>query len=257
MSDGYTRLIAISGQTFDFTDTAENYMSSSPENEIFDDVSYMITKRDKDVPKEEVDILKLTSSIQDIFFDLYGTNVPKDKLDEIYDTIPDMIPNEIQQFEFMLVDTLRKSKIFEWVDTQKEDDVTAPQQLQEEVDEIVDLGNTGDIHETDLDTMLEEETPDEEEDVDLTQKLSPVEQEKLTKSVAADVAKAKALNNKPKGTINSGRQPRNLQHVKETQAKRNSDAGLSDWDSDEGSAPSNNKALSSDGFPILNCDDWF
>lgn len=201
MRDQYTRLVR-AGQPYDFQDTAYDYMGFNTVNNIeLPDSSETLggELKQQTVNKSDVDFLKLSSAIQDVFFDLYGTNLPKDKLDEVISELPSMIPNQIEVFELTLVKTLRNMKVFDWVDTQVEDEFTDPEQLQTEIDGLVDSGDTGDLDKNMLDGALDEEDPindfdgdEDDEDEPLTPKVSAKERAIIERTIDVEIRQMEA-----------------------------------------------------------------
>lgn len=188
MRDQYTRLIR-RADPYDFNDTSENYMGYNTTQNIdmpHQDDQFQMSKKEIEVNLSDVDPMKLSKVIQGLFFDFYGTNLPNDKESEIIENLPDKVPNSLEDFEIVLLKTLKDLKVYEWVDTQIDEEITAPQELASEVDEIVDTGDTGDLDKDLVDQMLEEEQTIQEEN------LNPLEKAKLNKSINNQLQKAKS-----------------------------------------------------------------
>lgn len=105
------------------------------------------------VTLDETDPMIIASTIQDVFTDLYGINLPKDLIDEVVDSLPLRLPNSIDSFQDLLARTFRKLKVYDWVDTQRDEDVLTPQDFASDIDQLVDSGDLDGIDEGELDDV--------------------------------------------------------------------------------------------------------
>lgn len=134
------------------------------------------------VSLKEVDPMLIDKQIQKVFFDLYGTNLDREAITEIINNLPKEVPNETEAFDLLLMKTFRSLQIYEWVDTQADEDVLTPQDFASELEQMVDSGEIDDIDDQELDDVghdldqladtTDDETPQE-----------PYDRAKATKSV--------------------------------------------------------------------------
>jgi hypothetical protein len=130
--------------------------------------------------KDETDPLAIHEIIQEIFFDYYGTNIPKKKISEVVEALPKDLPNDADELSAVVSAVFRELKCFNWVEKEiVEDDDETPQDIVDDVNSLTDEGYLEDIEDDQTDEALNE-IEDEEQG-------SPVEKRDLNELFAEAV----------------------------------------------------------------------
>lgn len=124
------------------------------------------------ISKEDLTISNISGILQDVFFDLYGTNIPRERLTEIIDAIPNELPNDQELLSAKIVAVLRTLRCHEWAEPEEEN-LTAPEDLMNQIDEYVNSGEMLDQASEELDDIelfdedITEEDTEEQEILDM------------------------------------------------------------------------------------------
>lgn len=124
----------------------DHYISHTTESVDFDRIAkedYLVDRiHDKELAADQIDTITLNSVIQEVFFDLYGTNIPKNHLDEIVNELPDVIPNSVEEVKNEIIPILIQLQAYKWVvDLDNVDDDHSPDSLVDDIEEEVESGS--------------------------------------------------------------------------------------------------------------------
>ena len=165
MPKQYTRLVR--ADSYDFLNTTNETYQGYGTPQTVD--SYQIDPVQEGMgpvlDKEQADPLAIHETIQAIFFDYYGTNIPKKKIPEVVDALPKTLPNDADELSAVVSAVFRELKCFNWVEKEiVEDDDETPQDIVDDVNSLTDEGYLDDIEDDQTEEALDE-IEDEEQGV--------------------------------------------------------------------------------------------
>lgn len=155
----YSRLHR-TADAWDFFNTSMEHEMGLDKPSVLDtvDSDRMIDSNSEElISLDECDSLRIADKIQDVFFDFYGTNLPEEAEAYVMENLPRRIPNNAEEFEFILMKLYRKLDLHQYVDTSKEDEVDTPEDIMDDVNEIVDSGKGDDVDDDAIDETLDED----------------------------------------------------------------------------------------------------
>lgn len=91
--------------------------------------------------KNEIDYTEFSTYVQGFYFDLYGTNVPTEKMQDIFNALPRDIKNESSAFNEQLMKALTSLKAYDWLEISNNNTYTS----QEMVQDAMEVSNSDDV----------------------------------------------------------------------------------------------------------------